>query len=270
MTNERNAFRILTPVLSALLGAAVPVLAGDTWDGGFGSADAACRSKYDDSGAFRYSRAEVKGNVAHCYSIAKEDGKDEYYDTAVTKDEPAEEAKEEAKEEKKDSGGGAGKTGGPSSPPAGSSADAFPHKCIEAYGTTNFEAELDAAHKAFPVVGGNVAVLEWKDKGKKKTKWFSSQGAHSEQNILSFMAANNIPKESVTRIFTELSPCVTQCLPVLSQHFEGVRKNVTIEFHWVHDTELGYKTCGKKGKMENAVQIRQDRKQERIERVMKK
>lgn len=59
----------------------------DTWDGGHPSADAACRARMDESGAFRFHRAQVNGNVAYCYSKAKDGKGPEYHDTSVTKDE---------------------------------------------------------------------------------------------------------------------------------------------------------------------------------------
>jgi len=64
-----------------------PALA-DTWDGGKGSADAACRARLDESGAYRFSRAEINGNVAYCYVKAKDGEGSEVHDTSVTRDDP--------------------------------------------------------------------------------------------------------------------------------------------------------------------------------------
>jgi hypothetical protein len=257
----------LSLALAALLGPVSSARSGSTWDGGYGSPEEACRNRVNEEGAFRFSRAEVHGNVAYCFTIAKQDGKDEYHDASVTRDEPVEEAKkDEDAADKKAPTPEPAKT--PPPPPAASK-DAFPVACIEAYGTTDFETEIDDAYKAKSSPSGNVAVLEWTEKGNRKTKWFNSSGAHSEQNILAYMTSNNIPKEAVTRIFTELSPCQGQCLPALSQRFEGVRKNVTLQFHWIHSTGQNYKTCGTStnGKMEDAKFIRQAKMTERFNRV---
>jgi hypothetical protein len=258
---------LLSLVLSALSGFVSPARAGSTWDGGYGSPEEACRNRVNEEGAFRFSRAEVHGNVAYCFTIAKQDGKDEYHDASVTRDEPVEEAKkDEDAADKKAPTPEPAKT--PPPPPAASK-DAFPVACIEAYGTTDFETEIDDAYQAKSTPSGNVAVLEWTKNGKRKTQWFNSSGAHSEQNILAYMTSQNIPKESVTRIFTELSPCQGQCLPALSERFEGVRKNVTLQFHWIHSTGQNYKTCGTStnGKMEDAKPIRQAKMMERFNRV---
>lgn len=263
----KMAFIRLCFVFAALVGAVLPARAGETWGGGFASPDDACRSKIDESGAFKFSRPEVHGNVAYCFTIAKQDGKDEYHDASVTRDEPAEEPKKDEEEANNKSSAPEGENAG--APPPAASNDAFSTACIEAYGTTDFETEIDDAYKAKSSPTGNVAVLEWTEKGKRKTKWFNSSGAHSEQNILAFMTAQNIPKEAVTRIFTELSPCQGQCLPALSERFAGVRKNVCLEFHWIHSTGQNYKTCGTStnGKMEDAKPIRQAKMLERFNRV---
>lgn len=257
----------LSLILASMLGSISPVRAGDTWEGGCGSPEEACRNKVDETGAFKFSRAEVHGNVAYCFTIAKKDGKDEFHDASVTRDEPAEKPKndEEAGPESSTPAEGANA----SAPPPAAANDVFPTACIEAYGTTDFETELDAAYKAKPSPTGNVAVLEWNEKGKRTTQWFNSSGAHSEQNILAYMTSQKIPKEAVTRIFTELSPCQGQCLPALFQRFEGVRKNVTLQFHWIHSTGQNYKTCGTStnGKMEDAKPIRQAKMLERFNRV---
>lgn len=268
---QRSQIRTLFPfrglVLAALLGSIAPLWAGDTWDGGYGSAEEACRNRINEEGAFRFSRAEVHGNVAYCFTIAKQDGKDEYHDASVTRDEPAEEPKKD--EEEANNKSNASEPAKAPPPPPAASKDEFSSACIEAYGTTDFETEIDDAYKAKSSPTGNVAVLEWTDKGKRKTKWFNSSGAHSEQNILAFMTSQNIPKEAVTRIFTELSPCLNQCLPALSEKFAGVRKNVTLQWHWIHSTGQNYKTCGTStnGKMEDAKPIRQAKMLERFNRV---
>jgi hypothetical protein len=258
---------LLSLILAVSLGSASLTRAGDTWDGGYGSPEEACRNRVNEEGAFRFSRAEVKGNVAYCFTIAKKDGKDEYHDASVTRDEPAEEPKKDAEDGNKKNP--APEPAKASAPPPAASKDAFPTACIEAYGTTEFETEIDDAYKAKSSPSGNVAVLEWTKNGVRKTQWFNSSGAHSEQNILAYMTSQNIPKEAVTRIFTELSPCQGQCLPALSERFEGVRKNVTLQFHWIHSTGQNYKTCGTStnGKMEDAKSIRQAKMLERFNRV---
>ena len=125
------------------------------------------------------------------------------------------------------------------------------------------------AEKAKASPASKVAVLEWTKNGVMKTQGFNSSGAHSEQNILAYMTSQNIPKEAVTRIFTELSPCQGQCLPALSERFEGVRQNVTLQFHWIHSQGQNFKTCGTStnGKMEDAKSIRQAKLLERLNRV---
>jgi hypothetical protein len=60
----------------------------DTWDGGSGSADAACRVRLDESGAYRFSRAEINGNVAYCYMKPKDGEGSEVHSTSVVRDEP--------------------------------------------------------------------------------------------------------------------------------------------------------------------------------------
>lgn len=89
---------LLSLILAVSLGSASLTRAGDTWDGGYGSPEEACRNRVNEEGAFRFSRAEVKGNVAYCFTIAKKDGKDEYHDASVTRDEPAEEPKKDAED----------------------------------------------------------------------------------------------------------------------------------------------------------------------------
>jgi len=69
----------------------------DTWDGGKGSADAACRARIDESGAYRYSRAEINGNVAYCYVKVKEGEGSDIHDASVTRDDPLPEAPAEEK-----------------------------------------------------------------------------------------------------------------------------------------------------------------------------
>lgn len=162
---NKSLFALLSLALAALLGPVSPADAGETWGGGYASPDDACRSKIDESGAFKFSRPEIHGNVAYCFTIAKEDGKDEYHDTSVLRDEPVEEAKKDEESGSNNSapppnGGNAG------APPPAASKDAFSTACIEAYGTTDFETEIDAAYKAKSSPSGNVAVLEWTDSGK--------------------------------------------------------------------------------------------------------
>jgi hypothetical protein len=92
---------ILTGLAIAAMFAAPSIAAGETWEGGYGSADAACRAKIDESGAFQYSRVEIKGKVGHCYTKAKDGEGDEIYASAVTQDEMPEEG-QEAKSESSD------------------------------------------------------------------------------------------------------------------------------------------------------------------------
>jgi hypothetical protein len=57
----------ITPFL--LLLSCTLVAAEGKWDGEYGSADQACRAKTEDSAsAYQYSHAEVKGDIAHCYT----------------------------------------------------------------------------------------------------------------------------------------------------------------------------------------------------------
>lgn len=56
------------------------------WEGEYGSADQACRAKTEDStSAYQYSHAEVKGDIAHCYTKPRdsEDKSPPGYVTAV-------------------------------------------------------------------------------------------------------------------------------------------------------------------------------------------
>jgi hypothetical protein len=85
------------------------ITTAETWEGGYGSADAACRAKIDESGAFMYSRVEIKGNIGHCYTKPKEGEGDDSYTTAVMRDEPPEESNGSTSSDPSDS---------PSPPPA--------------------------------------------------------------------------------------------------------------------------------------------------------
>lgn len=90
----------------------------DTWDGGYPSADAACRTKIDETGAFMFSRAIVQGHVAHCFTKAKDGEGGEFDDSAVLRDETPQEgpsAKSDTGSQPTASGGG---PAGPKSPPA--------------------------------------------------------------------------------------------------------------------------------------------------------
>ncbi len=88
------ARRVLAGMAVAAVLGAPSVAVGETWEGGYGSADAACRAKIDESGAFQYSRVEIKGNIGHCYTKAKDGEGDDSYASAVMRDEPPEENKE--------------------------------------------------------------------------------------------------------------------------------------------------------------------------------
>ncbi len=96
MTRDRDSkgvgrsARVRAPwILIGVLGIVVGASAQETWDGGAGSVEDACRAKVDETGAFEYSRAEVKGEVAHCYVKAKDGTGGDVYATAVLRDEPA-------------------------------------------------------------------------------------------------------------------------------------------------------------------------------------
>jgi hypothetical protein len=243
----------------------------NTWDGSYGSADAACRAKHAGEGAYQFHRADVKGNIAHCYEKAKDGEGDEIYYSAVSKDEgPEEEAKPA------DSKDGNSNATPPTNPGAGSGGgkpkDEFASKCIP-FPSNEWNTELDAAYKA-PVSGSggagagmfdaqNAAVLEWNEGGSRKTQWFTSGDGHTEKHILTYLKDKKIPRENVTRIYSELSPCIAQCLPALSKHFEGMKSKVTIEFSWFHGTGKQYQGCNHG----NATQDRKTQKKERRDRV---
>jgi len=60
--------KIFNAVFLYLLGCTL-VFAEGKWEGGYGSADQACRAKTEDSAsAYQYSHADVKGDFAHCYT----------------------------------------------------------------------------------------------------------------------------------------------------------------------------------------------------------
>ena len=69
---------------------------------------------------------------------------------------------------------------------------------------------------------------------------------HSEEHILAYLSANNIAREDVKRIYTELSPCEAKCLPALNAHFQGMRKKVKIEFSWFHANYQDFQNCSHK------------------------
>ena len=60
--------------------------AAETWDGGQGSAATACRAKLDESGTSVFSHVEIKGDVGHCFTKAKDGSWKDSYDTAVYRD----------------------------------------------------------------------------------------------------------------------------------------------------------------------------------------
>lgn len=216
--------------------------AGETWDGGHGSADEACRARLDESGAFKFSRAKLEGNVAHCFTKAKDGKGEEFDDAAVTKDEPAPE--DRAAQEPTSSS-----TEAPASQPAtgesraGSSCAGQKIKDKKVgYWTNDFQSELNAIYAKSPteagglnagwVKGRNVAVLELKNG--QRLAFTSGSQLHSEQHILNYLNEQNIRPDGVSRIYTELSPCLDQCLPPLIQWFKGYEKCVVIEYSWVH------------------------------------
>ena len=268
----RYNFRpIWTLVALGLVAAPIHSAEKTTWDGGQGSADAACRAKHGGGGVYQYKRADVKGKVAHCYEKSADGEGDEIYFAAVSQDEgPEEEAKQaDSKDDKSDAAPPTSPGGGSA---GGKAKDEFASKCIP-FPSNDWSTELDAAYKA-PVSGSggagagmfeaqNAAVLEWNESGSRKTQWFTSGDGHTEKHILKYLKDKKIPRENVTRIYSELSPCIAQCLPALSQHFEGMRPKVTIEFSWFHGTGQQYQDCSHK----NATQERKTQKKERRDRV---
>lgn len=223
-------------------------LRGAAWDygggpGRFGDAAAACRDmlrrssdKYNFAGV---KPTEIEGTQGCYASLKGGDGPFTVGAVVEIKDAPA--------------------------PP-----DKFQTECIPEYFSTDFETELDDEYRKGVKLNGNVGVVEWyNEDGERQAKAFSSSAdGHSEQQILAFLLKEKVPKDRVTRIFSELSPCVNKCLPKLSKHFEGVRSQVTLEFHWLHDQEQSYKTCPDgNGQSHDARTLRQEKKQERIKRV---
>ncbi|MBC7982983.1 MAG: hypothetical protein H7Y02_03920 [Candidatus Obscuribacterales bacterium] len=100
--NGKSTTTLLLPCLLCIAMAlglmSATVAAAETWDGGAGSADSACRAKIDGSGAYAYSRVEVKGDVGHCYVKIKEGKGDDIYETAVTRDAPPDPEQQSAAE----------------------------------------------------------------------------------------------------------------------------------------------------------------------------
>ncbi|OQW64352.1 MAG: hypothetical protein BVN29_13765 [Nitrospira sp. ST-bin5] len=232
-----------------LVGHGSSVFAGDTWDGGHGSPEEACRLRLDETGAFRFSRAQVQGNVAHCFTKAKDGEGGEFDDAAVTRDEPAPEA-QAAGDSSGPSGGAAPST--PSASSAAQSGSACAGKKITdrkvGYFTHDFQQPLNDVFAKSPTeagglnagwsLGRNVAVLELKTgdriaftSGKDPAK---GKGLHSEQHLLNYMDAQKIGPDQVSRIYSELSPCLDRCLPKLLERFKGYENCVVIEYTWVH------------------------------------
>jgi|GEM_PF-6090178 len=266
--------------LGILLLSQKSITAGDTWDGGHGSPDQACRARVDEGGAYMYSHAEQNGDVAYCYVKPKEGEGDKSHASSVTKDAPVEKAEADTSQENTTS---EEKKPESSSPPATSSStkkDEFVAKCIDEYFSTSFETEINQAYKTTQAgvggasggvtEGGNVAVLEWKENNILKKQWFSSGDGHSEEHILAYLKEKSIPREQVTRIFSELSPCLDKCLPSLSSHFAGIRSQVTLEFYWYHNKDKKggkpYTTC----QGSDAQQTRQIYKQARRQKALGK
>jgi hypothetical protein len=205
--------------------------------------------------------------VARCYEKAKEGESDEIYYNAVTQDEGPEEGEAKPADSKNGNSNAAPPENSGAASAGGKAKDEFASKCIP-FPSNDWNTELDAAYKA-PVSGSggagagmfeaqNAAVIEWNENGKRKTQWFTSGDGHTEKHIIKYLKDKKIPRENVARIYSELSPCIAQCLPALSKHFEGIRPKVTIEFSWFHGTGKQYQGC----KHENATQDRKTQKKE--------
>lgn len=205
--------------------------AGETWDGGHGSVDEACRARLDESGAFKFSRAKREGNVAHCFTKAK-DGKDEPA--------PEDRAAQDSTSSSAEAPASQSAVEAPKSDPACAGKKIKDKKV--GYWTNDFQTELNAIYAKSPIeVGGlnagwvqgrNVAVLELKSG--QRLAFTSGSQLHSEQHILNYLNEQKIRPDGVSRIYTELSPCLDQCLPPLIQWFKGYEKCVVIEYSWVH------------------------------------
>lgn len=247
MHHTLNSTRLILTI--GLIGLAAPVYAGETWDGGHGSPEEACRARLDETGAFQFSRAQVQGNVARCFTKAKDGEGGEYDDAAVTKDEPAPEVRAD-KASTAASGNAqpaaAGQSGS-TTPPSSCAGAKIKDKKV-AYFTNDFQPQLNEAFGKNPTeagglnagwsLGRNVAVLELKS-GERAT--FTSgknpdkgTGLHAEQHLLNYMDAQKIKPDQVMRIYTELSPCLARCLPALQTRFKGYEKCLVIEYTWVH------------------------------------
>jgi len=84
-------------------------------------------------------------------------------------------------------------------------------------------------------VGGNVAVVEFAN-GARHT-FASGNRLHSEQAMVSFLRENNISPTQVARIYSELSPCLNRCLPLLREYLDDHAANVHLEFTWFHGAD---------------------------------
>jgi hypothetical protein len=241
----------------------------ETWAEGHPTADAACRAMCagdyvdvlpavpDGDTAICKTKLKSGGAVSDCGSVSKDKTPQPEKDAPEKAEEnsAAQDAAKSGNENPADSAASA----------APDPSDRFKSKCIGQL-PSSFEPQINEAYKAKYNPGGNVAVLEWKAGGKRRVQWFNSDGAHSEEVLLDYMGSNGIPKEAVTRIFSELSPCAAKCLPALSDYFKGVRKNITLEFRWVHNQEADYRTCTG----QPAKQIRQESRQARYDRLKSK
>ena len=87
--NQTSSLRVVVSLVVALC--AVSLSHAATWDGGKGSADAACKDKIDKDSAYKHSRTEVVGDFARCYVKAKEGKGEEIYNAlAIQDNEPQE------------------------------------------------------------------------------------------------------------------------------------------------------------------------------------
>lgn len=258
-----HSFSLICGVLALLVLLFSPsAVRAATWDGGKPSADAACKDRVNEEGAYKYVRAQPTdgGKAAECMMKIKEGEGEEIVDARVAKDDPPPE--EQKADSSKDSAAAASKP---------KVDDKFIMNCI-AFESADWMPELDAAYKA-PITGGgagsglkenqNIAVLEWKEGGATKRQWFAStvKKEHSEQHILAFLKSKGIKREDVTRIYTELSPCVKKCFPALSEHFKGIRKNITIDYTWNHSDYKEYTNCGKQEAYQERLQKKRDRRE---------
>jgi hypothetical protein len=83
---------------------------------------------------------------------------------------------------------------------------------------------------------GNVAVFEYVDNSgnlvKKAFTTIEGNTTHAEQIAKSWFEANNIPKSSVKRIYSELEPCElgSQCKKMLNEEFKQSEKTFSYDY----------------------------------------